>query len=435
MYRFKGFVQIETLVSNILNEIAPVGELSSHAMTFAKDKTIHESTVNRSITLYGFSSKNDIVAINEPSVIINKGLEIAEWIVTKQKSTASNQLKIDFFNSFTAKFLPTCDGLDCGEMIADSDNNVFPEWITWKSRNYVTTDNINKIWFCDNSFRSQYDEYEIIIVPPIMNIDNFFSGATAVKIAVNARSFSTALESIRAMRGDYPETALSADVYDYYNPLNPTDRVPTNWSVLIYGPAGNGSDLVMDAIVEYITTHSTHTVDEWKLIFPDLFKRTEFIILPRWHNYAVATMTLDTGIYSPIVNIKKELIYLKTILPEYSPAHIEMNATILFNPYKSLALDIVGSIDNRDSIVMIDQKYPDIISVSTTSNDFNRMSSSTQGFLNLLSNMLPAAEYATASTVIPIGMRRTTRNGIIYLVANYDRVQWLVSCKSTTPHY
>jgi len=438
MYQLKGFVEIEPLISNTANVTATVGELSTYSTTYAKDKGIYTFETNKSLSLISFSSKSTNtpgVTVNTPQDIIDMGLSIANWIYVRQTTSSTNDTKNAFYTAYNEEYLSQCDYLSCGEMVLSSDGHNFPEWVTWKNRNYTIEDNINKIWFSDSSFREQYDEYEIVIIPPVANVDIFFLQYPEVLSIVNSRSFTDSLDLIRIAKGDYPETILSSDSYNYCTPNNSALKIATNWPVLLYGCVGNNSDIVISAIADYILAHSAHTETEWKAVFPDIFRRTEFTILPRWHNYSIEDRVLQSGIYSPIVNTKKELAYVKATLPAYSVGHIENHLMIMSNPYKSLLLDIISNFDNRDNLFEITQLYPDILNVSTTSNDFNRMSADTQGFMNLLSRMLPIAENLLPSTDIPVGMRRAIRNNIMYLTASYKNILYLVSSKATTPMY
>jgi hypothetical protein len=431
MYQLKGFIGIETMVNNATDAIAPIGELSTHSMTFAKDKGIYTSDNNRLLTLFTFSSKSSDTSssITCPQSIVDMGLLISDWVYTNQISNTANITRDSFLNSYINQFNHLCDTLGCGEMIQSTGGFWFPEWITWKNRNYVVEDNVNKIWFSDASFRAQYDEYEIIVVPPVTNIDVFFKQASFVLEEINKRDFSGTLEAIRIARNNLPETILEAESYDWVSPINNNVKYATTWSLIIYGPAGNDLDIIVSAISDYILQHSVHSLNEWKIIFPDIFKHTEFIIIPKWNNYAIENLTLQAGIYSPIVNMKNEIANLKLALPDYAPAHIENHAMVMPNPYKSIALTIIGNFENRNNLFEITQVFPDIINVSTTSNDFNRMSSKTQGFLNLLSNMIPMAETMTKNTSIPVGMRKTLRNGVTYLTATYSKIQYMIVCK------
>ncbi len=265
MYQFKGFVEIETLVSNVTNVISPIGELSSYCQTFAKDKTIFTDPTNRSTTVIGFFSKSTTTGVLEvPQNISTTALVISNWIYARQNSLVVNDTKDAFVSAYVTQFLTTCDELNCGELKVSRDGKLFPEWVTWKNRNYAVEDNLNKIWFSDDSFRHQYDEYEIKIIAPLLSIDYFFNVSDLVRKAISNRTYTETLNYVGLARGDYPETILSAEAFDWVNPFNPADTVSTNWTLLIHGPKGNDYDLIVTAIYDYILANSARTVAEWK---------------------------------------------------------------------------------------------------------------------------------------------------------------------------
>jgi hypothetical protein len=63
--------------------------------------------------------------------------------------------------------------------------------------------------------------------------------------------------------------------------------------------------------------------------------------------------------------------------------------------------------------------------------DFNRMTLSTRGFLSILQEMLNWAEIMSEHSSIPTtaGYTRTIRNGVLYIVKNYQNINYLVAAK------
>jgi hypothetical protein len=46
---------------------------------------------------------------------------------------------------------------------------VIPEWISWKSLSHPDTD--IRIWMVDQAFQFQYPDYEIVVIPPVDDLD------------------------------------------------------------------------------------------------------------------------------------------------------------------------------------------------------------------------------------------------------------------------
>lgn len=47
---------------------------------------------------------------------------------------------------------------------------------------------------------------------------------------------------------------------------------------------------------------STHTIDEWVKILPELFKHNEFVIIPRWDLYAIPIGVVTAGVHSALLS-------------------------------------------------------------------------------------------------------------------------------------
>lgn len=434
MYRFKGFVTVDHLANNNANSVSAIGEISPYSLTFAKDVKHHASSCN-AYTLLEFTSKDtEIGRITAPIGIVEKSIEIAAWIINRQTALLTVETLSEFKAALINQFQASCSNIDSGVMVQAGNGKNYPEYFTFSLSNHPT-DNQNTIWLSDNSFKLNYDDYEIVIVPPITNLELFFGTYQTAVNEINRRTFIDSMDLIQATRNGYPETILTAEEYYFINPNNPSNRTKTNWTIMVYGPAGNDVDLIKDALIDYIQRNSTRTENQWKQIFPDIFKSTEFLIYPRWHNYAIEEMVIQAGIYSPVVNPIKEVNYLKDILPTFNPDHIENHTLIMGFPYKSIALSIISHFENRDDLFDLTDLYPDIINVSNTSLDFNRMSLITKGFLEKLATMIYVAESLDQYTELTSGYRRVERDGITYITVRYDNVRFMVSSKATTPDY
>ena len=436
MYQLKGFAAISTLVSNVEGVIAPIGELSTYCATFSKERLIYPSVTNPNITTNIFSSISSLNGnIVPPEVIMSLTDMILGWTYERQMSSSVIETKQQFQDALASNFVTECVGVICGELVYAANGKQFPEWISWKTRDYSEEDNITTIWLSDQSFRQKYDNYEVVVVPPVAVLDVLFTNASSVLAILASVTHVDRFNMIQTARNDHPETALAGVSYNWVDPLNSANQLSTNWAVLIYGPNGNDNDVIRESIAEYILANSTHTEAEWKTIFPDIFKRTEFLFFPRWHNYAIPNLVLQSGIYSPVTYSTKEVTYLKSILSDYTALFVEQHASVMPHPYKCLALDVIGGFENRENLFDITQIYPDILNVSTTSVDYNRMSADTQGLLSRLTEMILIAESLTYYSDIPVGYRKVERYGVMFVSTRYMNIELLVSSKLTTPQY
>lgn len=440
MYSLKGFVNIEEFILNDSNQISLVGEISTMSLTYSRDVGVYSNPTYPQLTLFAFSSNIDQTGkVTVPELIRDIVLSMSHWLHEKQTSLGAPETREQLLADMTQQFEDQLTGLDLGEMIQTDNGVFFPEWVKWSQTTlpdgHVAEDNEMIIWYADDSFARQYDEFEIVVVPPLADIDQFFTGRNSVYTLMQNRNATEHFNRIQAAKGGQPESVISSEIYHYVNPLNAQDRIPTDWVLLTYGRAGDDSDAAAQAIREYIAGNSTHTENEWRVIFPDIYKTTEFMMLPRWHNYAIPERVLQAGVYSPVVTMSKEIEYLKTCLPNYDADHIEQYAQVFASTYKSLAIALVGSQDNRNSLFELNSVFEDLLNVPTSDTMFEMMSPITREWLLLLTQMLIVAETATTYSDLPVGMRKTTRHGIVYITAKYDNITYLISTKLSTPDY
>lgn len=436
MYKLKAFAAIDSLVSNVANIVAPIGELSTYACTFTRDKKIYASGLDSSITIHAFKSVNtDSGDMAPPNTILTLSHDIVHWIYTRQMASNVTESRDSFLSALNQAFSSRTGSINCGDLIAAINNKQFPQWIIFNSTEYTTHTNEVTIWFSDESFRQKYDEYELSIIAPVTNIAVFQSTASNVTAALNAVGYTSRIDRITQVRQQQPETVLVGVTYQWVDPNNTNNRINTDWTVLIYGPYGNDADVIREAIAQYLLDNSTSTESQWRSVFPDIFTRTEFLFFPRWHNYAIENMTLQAGLYSPVLYFGKETTYLQDILVDYSDAFITNHISGMVVPYKSLATLIIGGENNRSGAFDITTLHPDILNVSNTSVDFNRMSQSTKELLTKIYDMILIAENLTQYSDIPIGYRKVTRYNILFVSTRYLNVEYLVASKLTTPTY
>lgn len=434
MYVQKGFISNTLFVNNTPANTAMLGELSPQSTTYSREKGYYgDNTVAPNLLLTSFISKDGSTNIAIPPLIAKQIIEVAGYVynltLNGQVDIGATMLLENLLTSYTG----VASDFECGEMITDNVHTL-PEWLSWKSSaDPARPDNFIKIWFTDESFSQQYDEFEIYVVPPMDVLDNFFLTGSQVETALKALSSVEKTDRIQAAKEGYPETVVRTNTYDYIDPLNALHIVPSDWTVLIYGLAGDNVDSIKDALMEYILSHSSHGRDDWIKILPDIFKRTEFIVIPDWGSYAISNRELVKGIHSPQVNLIEANALIKKYATMYPLPHIDTHASTMGHPYRSLALMSIGSPDNRNNQYRLRDVFPDLIAVTSTSPDFNRMSKNTQDWASMLAVMLVEAEKMTRFTTIPQGMMKMVRDNVLYLTKSYKNINYLVVAKTNFP--
>ncbi len=446
-YTAKGFIDFGALANNTPETVATLGELSVKSRTFAKDRQIFGGstggTTPSSINLSVFSSKNaDGTVVLTPADYASSMLQIGTWMYTQSLAGLFTADPNVFLQAVVAEFPTLINTVTCGPMVQQG-----TMWLPTDIQYYFSTPSTVsptntassrvRIWFSDSAFQQEYDEFTIIFIPPIANLDDFFLPAATVQTEVSAITTPQLFGEVQTAAGQDPYTVLMSTAYNWVDPNTPTNLIPTLWTYIIYGEAGNNVDAIKAALQGYILAGSTHTRDQWAAIFPDIFTSTEFILTPLWNQYAIPNLTLGDGVYSPTVNPAQALLIAQetAVGTGYNDLFVSNVLNVVPTPYKSMAILAVGGPQNHGGISEFAKRWTDYIAVPTTSLDYDRMSTDTQGFVSLLQSMLKTAETMTESSDIPPGMtrmHRTAPNGdiILYLVSSYDSVEYLMVAKS-----
>ena len=425
MYSLKGFVSFAGFANNVPGQVSKIGELSSHAMTYAKDKGIYDDIANKDIVVTSFFSKIGTEQVSMPDNVRINVFELVSWVYGQMIATTNTQDRAAFLTALASTFTATIEEVECGVVVTDG-TNFIPEWISWK---IIGTSSYIRLWFTDESFRAQYDEFEIVVVPALDLLDNFFLSATQVELLLNSMTTTKIVDRLQRAKGDYPETVVKVETFNYIAPGNPNFKVPSRWGVLIYGAAGNNVDSIKDALVKHILDNSTRPRPDWVEILPDLFKRTEFIFTPLWAQYGIPNRNLEAGIYSPLMKYHVALSAAMQTARQYSEEHVRQYISFMGHPYKSLAMTVLGGPENREGKFFLTDFYSDYIMVNTSSIDFNRMSPETQELSKALADMIYQAESVNKYTVLPFGMTRLIRDNILYIVKTIDNIQFLIVAK------
>jgi len=432
MYVQKSFISNTNFANNMPGFTAQLGELSSYGSSFARDKGYYANKdIAANLLLTTFISKDGEASIPVPALIATQTLTICNFVYNQTLGGDHSVAADVLLENLLTQYAGLAGQFECGNIISDGTYSL-PEWVQWKNlTDTAHPDNIVKVWFVDASFQTQYDEYEIYVIAPFTNLDDFFKSGPEVELEVRALLSSETMDRIQAMKSGYPETIIRTNTYNYVDPLNTLHTVPTDWTVLIYGPSGDNIDSIKDALMAFILANSTHTRPQWIPLLPDIFKRTEFIIVPLEDQYAIPNLQQSTGIYSPQVKLSTAVAKMKLFASQYPDSHIDSNLTTMGHPYRSLALLVIGSPDNRLAKYLLSDYFPDFISVASSSIDFNRMSQVTQDWAVILENLISVAESMGDFTTIPVGMQKIHRDGILYLAKSYMNVNYLVVAKAS----
>lgn len=429
MYWLKGFVNIDALANNTPGSVAALGELSNISLSYSIEKGYFNRHDYEKVEFVSFTSKKDTTVITAPAKYTDHIIKVAEWMYDQALAKKFTDDEEAFRVLLLAQYGSEIADFECGKMVTEK-GVWLPSYIAWKY-DLAGEENLIRVWFSDAAFKAQYDDYQIVVVPPIEPVDTF--QLTKAKVAEALAKFTVPdlHERVLAKTKGEPYTYLVSKEYPWYDHDDTTQTLSTTWTVAIYGIAGNNLELIKDAIAKYILANSTYDRDDWIPIFPDIFTNTEFTFIPFWNHRSVVDETYVGSLYSPIVPYDGLVKFAQTFVPYVTAAHLTKYIAVSGIQYKSLACAIIGGVDNRNSKFKITDFYPDLAQISTTSIDFNRMTANTVEFLQKLLVAIIAAEEMDEYSYIGASLSRITRNGMLYVGFSHGDVGFLVLSRSS----
>lgn len=429
MYKLNAFIKIDAQKDNTLGIVANLGELSTQSLTYAKEKGIYRSQTYPGISIVSFTSKNNNNDILVPQAYSEHTLRIAnraiEYATAAGQSVTATAIANDILNQYAAQI----SNFEIGPLVSTA-SLVLPEWMSWQNPALQGGDNRIKIWFSDQAFKRQFDEYEIVIINPVSDLMDLMRNPVITETALSEMTPERVTELVSETRGVNPETVLRAQTYTLTSILQPNRSFQVTWYALVYGRAGDNPDIIKNKIIEQLNLVEGVTINEWRQAVPTLFKTTEFMIVPKWLNQAIADRTTQAGIYSPFGNVKEQLDFMIDFFEDIDSEHVEFYLQSLTLPYRSITMYCISSPDNLNNLFRITEKYNDLINAGTSSADFSRMSNKTQAFATMMQELLIIAENETSYSELPTNVRRVIRYNKTWIVRNFDGVQYLIYAKS-----
>ena len=433
--RIKGFCTNAAFVNNDPSRVSQIGELTTYARTFSKDIKIYNNVDYPGLELNVFSCKEEVVSqdvnvINEvqvPDAIVELLLKISNWVYKGEvkPTTDPAEYAVELHNN--DEFFNELSEVTAGDLVF-AGASIIPTRLSFKLLKF---DNVEvKLWFSTQVMENEYDEYEIVVINPLLDMDVLFKSVADIQQELAAVSVTTQIERTQEIKNKNPETIMVAETIQYINNKDPNIRFDLVWYVLIYGPNGNNEDAIKEAIRNAILENSSATVDDWKEILPYLFKTTRMYILPRWDRMSIPSRLDNVGIYSPISDVQEALRYASTFLsPELTTTHVEQNLEITHHKYRSITLLACGGADNALEKYRLSDYIGDYIAESSTSQDYNRQCEFTRNWTVAMEEILMLAENLNIQVSLPFGVRKVVINDSTFLSKRMGNVEWLVAIR------
>lgn len=423
-----GFVTDQQFINNSPNQVSSVFELSPKGFTYAKDRTYHSLPTYPANDLIVFKSldddTNDPIPMND--TLLSDIFRIVNLIKAYPNSNMVPYDPVDYRNHLEANGPLTVANINIGGFVTYNGKE-YPSWFNF------TTDGVDPIritiYIADETFLTNYEYYDIEIVPFLLNTTAFNDSYPNVLVKLEEMLYSSFNDRLETAKDNKPPTYTKVIDFWYYNKLNPTQRIKVYWGVVIYGEAGNDIDVIKDELESYILSNPANDRAEWVIMFPDIFARTEFLLIPMWHKVAIENLTTLSNLYSSMIYNKEHIEFIRD---NYSSMYTEMevyNNLVTFPyDYKAITIACIAGLTNAADKDALFELYPDYIPVNTSSLDFMRMQPNTRDWMYKLEVALIAAETDNVNTPVPTGYRKVTRSdGKKYIGFYIDSVNYLIA--------
>jgi len=429
MKTIQGFVTKSDSVLNGVGQVGDFFEISPTSMTYSRQSGEYQHLSYQGDVLHTFQSVDTATSV--PYVLTDTQVSEIFGVIASVLSYASSHYPPydtqDFKASVQADFSGKIESLSLGPIRTGTQKSL-PEWLSWTSLQDPNT--TVKIWICNEAFEDQYTGFEIVTIPPISDLDSFFGNYGDMVSKLKLVTSTVLLDKVQDSKNGYPDTYTRFVSFDFVNQNNTAQTTSVDWGVLVYGKTGDNVDSIKDAIVEYVLANSTKTKAEWEIIFPDLFRRTEFLFIPRWDKISIPNLTDLSALYSSLLNPMEVITYAKAKWSSVSASWVESNLRLIPFDYKAISLVALTGENNVTAKSDLSVLFSDYLPIGTSVLDFNRMSVYTRNWVIIMVELIKLAETATESSSIDTPNRKVYRNNLLYISQVYDGVNYMVAARS-----
>lgn len=439
----KGFLTNASLVSNVDNVVAQFGELSDISNTFSRRKAFYQSTVSAEQGLVVFSAKDGITHVTTTSNDRANIFALSDYVYDRYNASTitatAGDLITDIETDLTAGTV-TISNVAIGEIISDvvTPTKRLPDYVSFHIVDTLdSSEHDITVWFCDANFQSQYDEYEILVVSPLLgNVDDLYASNSDVGVSLAAVTLPAYQAAIETAKGVYPPTKVKAVNFTWneHSDFGSNTRTMA-WTLVFYGNEGDSPANIRTALRDWLEDvgNTAIAAADWQEMFPEIFESTDYYIIPLWNRVHTPVPTV---LYSPMGNPTAALATAKANVPFTAlDAFWNPNLTLTTATWQQLMFLAIGAptnTTNNDFNFAI--KFNDYMNVPLTHIDAAHMSAETQAFVAFLTQLLQGAETLTVSTPLnqlPQDMDRVQKSGKLYLTGLYDGTQYYAIAKGS----
>ncbi|UKS72002.1 virion structural protein [Klebsiella phage KpLz-2_45] len=428
MLNVYSFVTIKNFINNAVGQTAKVGELTTHGETYSTDVGTYSVADYTDVILKTLSVTRDGTKSNLGLTYYTQILEVSQWLYQRSINGLITTDTAALLQNLNAQFSDYLTVKSVGAIVNNGSYN-FPSNLQMSFSN-SGEENELFVWYAIDNFLVEYPLYELSVVMPFDDIDLLVGDSDAAVAAIKAITPVSNTARITNAIGQNPQTDIWTGYFTWVAKDNDevTLQIPIN--VVIYGSAGKNLDYIKNAIREHILGNSTAGTDTWEIVLPDLFTPTEYYVVPVWDRISLPNQLDTTALYSPVLPYKDFLTYTDKYMADYEQQHVIDAGEIAFNTYQNLQLLVCGHVRNYNVSYVFSELWPRYAAIAPTSSEFGKIPEATRNFIINLIALLKIAETATATSILPTGYTRATRNGVVYITMTVNTVQYLVPVKN-----
>lgn len=426
MFTIKGFMANEALFSNIPQEVYQFGELSTRSLTYAKEKGFYSNPSIPDIRFVSFISKDQSdVLFPVPTFASNHLLAVGQYLYNRYNASTITTDTNALISEITAQFNSPTVNISLMEIVniaIDFSNNTkrLPEYIHWIVEDVVANEIYDLyVWFGDQYFATQYTDFEIVVIPPIPNVNNFYGTVASLDLVLAGITQGSIINQVDNKSEGFPYTHLVSrrvrwhEHFDFGTALRDVE-----WTFLIYGTAGLAEEFQFEAIRNFLANpfNTNLPLNIWQTVFPRVYETSEYFVIPYWEQVST---NIPTPIYRAMSKPASAVSLAVGNIPLVADQlFLETNTTTVGFIYQGIMGLVIGSPSNTSNLDFnISNKFPDYIDIPLTHPDAGRMSPDTQEFVTKINQLIQVAEtlnLLTPLSQLPVGVSRVQRAGKVY---------------------
>lgn len=424
----KGFITRDDFTLPNSEDVATLFELSDIARTYSKYKQEYNTNADRLYTLHVFEIEGSTL-LTEAQVdsIISVIKALVNYLTTNISVNKAQEIVV---------FSSNYNSLNPNDPILGLNYNSIITYNNIKATDYVTftvNDVTCSLWLNDFAFRTFYPSYDIKITLPFDNFSVVMSNVSNTIAALDAFDHIEFIKRIDIDKENQPPTFTVVINIPYQIPNTSVTR-PCYFGFNIYGIQGNFPHILKLELYEYLVNVLGMDSATVSSLLPSILNINEFFLIPRWDRLAIDNQVGQSGINTQISSTYEEVFDTNKFIKIYDNVSFMRNNTYNFPvDFNNMLIHVTNGLHSEEPVRDFKEYYRDILAVTSIDPDFARMSTRTQNFLTLLSNMLDVADskdgseffnnlQSNQSYVFSI----ITREGISYLSYRFEDHQYYV---------